>query len=296
MHPIEKKSGIPDSLDSVMEPSSILSLDEKIERLDEEYTEIEGLLLKGIRDCKIPHKTVLSWVQILPMTLKAQFSALLRTNAKALAEATSVDELFFIISPYSNALHPTFLEHLVKKFHDEKLRKRMTQYKEALYKFRKQTSVEEFMDKWVCTIPEGFQPFELKLSDEWRKKTLEDLEQLRIGFNRQKCCDGHMPYLKTVTTGCLAVVFALPKSCFPLKAVEDLVELSRENWIQQIITDSQRIIIGLESIESSGAQSNISDSNIQSSTQVGHKVPKGIKQSSDVEGKVLQCMRLWSRE
>jgi hypothetical protein len=268
---------VPDSLDSVMKPTSLLSLDEKIDRLDEEYTEIEELLLKRIKDHKTPHKKVLSWIQILPMKLKAQFAALLQTKAKSLADATSVDELFFIISPYSNALHPYLLEHLVKKFCDGDLSKRMTQYTKALCTFRQQTSVEEFIDKWVCTLPEGFQSFELKLGDEWRRRTLEDLEKLRIELNRQKCCNGHMPYLKTVTTGCMAMVVALPVCCFPLHPTEDLQIWSRENQVLriQIHTETQRtIIVAMEASEAITAHGNIIGGTIQDKSTI-QEVSKG---------------------
>jgi hypothetical protein len=92
-------------------PGSI-SLEEEIERLDEEYTEIESLVLEMIREHKIPHKTMLKWIQVLPMTLKSQFSELLQRNAKALSNASNVDELFLIVSPYWNSLHPTLLVHV----------------------------------------------------------------------------------------------------------------------------------------------------------------------------------------
>ena len=98
------------------------SLEEEIERLDEEYTEIESLVLEMIKEHKVPHKTMLKWIQVLPMTLKSQFSELLQRNAKALCSASSVDELFLIVSPYWNSLHPTLLVHLIKKLANEGLK------------------------------------------------------------------------------------------------------------------------------------------------------------------------------
>ena len=125
------------------------SLDEEIEQLDNEYTEIESLVLETIKLRNVPHQTMLKWVQVLPMTLKPQFSELLRTQAKSLISASSVDELFMILSPYWNSLHPTLLEHLIKKLVDEKLNTRMKQYMESLRNFRMRTTLGDFVDKWT---------------------------------------------------------------------------------------------------------------------------------------------------
>ena len=64
------------SITPATEPSSSIStsLEEEIERLDEEYTEIKSLVLKTIKCRNVPHKTMLEWIQVLPMTLKSQFS------------------------------------------------------------------------------------------------------------------------------------------------------------------------------------------------------------------------------
>ena len=204
------------------------SLEEKIEQLDEEYTEIESLVLQTIKDRKVPHKTMLGWIQVLPMTLKSQFSELLQRNAKALSNASNVDKLFIIISPYWNSLHPTLLSHLVKKLADEKLKSRMKKYTDDLCKFHIHTRLGDLIEKWAGGVPPGFDEFVLELGEEWREKTVEDFEQFRIRLSRQQCIGGHMIYMKKVKPGSIFVELALPQCCFPLTFDRDMQEFLKE--------------------------------------------------------------------
>lgn len=192
------------------------SIDEKITKLEEEYVEIESLVLEAIGMENIPVKKMLRWVQVLPMTLKAQFSELLRTQAKAMSTASNTDELFFILSQYWNSLHPSLLEHIVSKLQNASLKERMSGYMNDLRTFRSCTSLGEFVDKWVGRVPPGLDEFIMELGEEWKGRTMNDLEQFRLQLSRQKCFSGQMPYMKKAVSGSILVVFGISSSIFPL--------------------------------------------------------------------------------
>ena len=222
--------------------SPSISIEEQIEQLDEEYTEIESLLLETIKHHSIPHKTMLKWIQVLPMALKSQFSELLQRNAKALSNASSVDELYIIVSPYWNSLHPTLLEHLIKKLADGKLRSRMNKYTDKLRKFRVRTKLGDFIEKWVGGAPPGFDDFVVELGEEWRERTVEDLEQFRIRLCRQQCIGGHMTYMKKVIPGSVFVELALPHCRFPLVFDEVTQKFLREENVHGVYLNRQCIL------------------------------------------------------
>jgi hypothetical protein len=222
-------------------PGSI-SLEEEIERLDEEYTEIESLVLEMIKKHKIPHKKMLNWIQILPMTLKSQFSELLQRNAKALSNASNVDELFLIVSPYWNSLHPALLVHLIKKLDNKRLNGRMRKYTDDLRKFRIRTQLGDFIEKWAGGIPPGFDEFVLELGEEWRERTVEDLENFRIHLSRQQCIGGNMTYMKKVMPGSIFVAFTLPQCCFPLGFDKDTRKFLREENVLGVYVGGQCIL------------------------------------------------------
>ena len=256
------------------------SLEEEIEQLDEEYTKIESLVLETIKKLKVPHTTMLQWVQVLPLALKAQFSEILRMQAKELSSASNVDELFMILSPYWNSLHPTLLEHLVKKLADDNLNTRMKHYTERLQNFRLRTTLGNFIDKWIHGIPPGFNEYVLKLGEGWRDKTMEDLNQFMIGLSRQQCFERHIAYLNKVTAGCLAVVIAFPQCCFPLRPDDELKHYLQENMVLHILTES-KCVLNLQGNEGSH---DVSESSDKESTNVPSEKGKYCSLAKGVHG------------
>ena len=218
-HP-PQSSPSPSSVHTMGKPSN--NLDVEIKRLDQEYIKIEGLVLETIKYREVPLRQLLNWVQLLPVTLRTQFADILRMQAKTLLDASSVDELFFILSSYWNSFHPDLLEHVINKLGDEDLKARMNHYLDDLYHFRIRTTLGEFMDKWVGEIPPGYHEFVLELGEEWREKTVEDLEQFRIRLSRlQSFGGGHMSFMKTAKSSSILVMFALPQHLFPINLTQN---------------------------------------------------------------------------
>ena len=220
-----------------------VDIHEKIAKLEKEYVEIESLVLETIGEENVPVKKMLQWVQVLPMVLKAQFSELLQTQAKAMSTASNTDELFFILSQYWNSLHPSLLEHLVKKLQNAILKDRMSCYMKELQTFRSNTTLSEFVDKWVGRVPPGLDEFIMELGDEWKTRTMHDLEQFRIQLSRQKCFSGQMPYVKKVISGSIFLVFGISCSVFPLNFKREAIwSLLKENHVLRVLVEGKCIL------------------------------------------------------
>ena len=147
-----------------------------------------------------------------------------------------------ILSPYWNTLHPTLLEHLIKKLADENLKARIKRYIVELRKFRIHTRLGDFIEKWMGGVPPGFDEFTMELGEEWREKTVEDLEQFRIRLSRQQCIGGHMMYMKKATSGSVLVVFALPQCCFPMSFEENTQTFLREEHVLGVYVGGQSML------------------------------------------------------
>ena len=220
-----------------------LDIHDKIAKLEEEYVEIESLVLETIGDENVPVKKMLKWVQVLPMVLKAQFSDFLQTQAKAMSTASNTDELFFILSQYWNSLHPCLLEHLVKKLQNTILKDRISCYMKELQTFRSSTTLGEFVDKWVGRVPPGLDEFIMEVGDEWKTRTMHDLEQFRIQLSRQKCFSGQMPYMKKVISGSIFLVFGISHSVFPLNfKSKAILNLLKENHVLRVVVEGKCIL------------------------------------------------------
>ena len=224
------------------EPSNGLSV--VIERLDEQYIEIEQLVFKTIKRRKVPLDDILDWIRFPPLPLRTQFADLVQTRVKLLATVSSVDELFFILSSYWNSLHPDILEYLIRKLGDEDLKTRMERYMDDLRRFRIQTTLGDFLDKWIGEIPPGYQEFVLELGEEWRKKTVEDFKKFQTRLSRlQSFGGGHMSFMKTAKSSSVLVVLALPEHLFPINLRQQAIhDLLRDEKVMRVIVDGQSIL------------------------------------------------------
>ena len=214
-----------------------------IERLDKEYIEIEQLVFKAIKRQKVPLEDMLNWIKFPPLTLRSQFADLVQARVKLLANVSSIDELSFVLSSYWNSLHPDPLGYLINKLEDTDLKVRMDRYMEDLHHFRLQTTLGDFLDKWVGEIPSGYQEFVLELGEEWRKKTVEDFEQFRIRLSRlQSFGGGHMSFMKTAKSSSILVALALPAHLFPLNLRQKAIHnFFQDENIVRMMVDEQYI-------------------------------------------------------
>ena len=228
---------------TVAEPSSSVNVNVVIERLDKEYIEIEKLVFKSIKRRKVPLEDMLDWIRFPPIALRTQLTDLIQTRPKLLINVSSIDELFLILSSYWNLLHPDLLVYLVKQLEDTDLKARMDRYMENLHHFRLQTTLGDFLDKWVGEIPSGYQEFVLELGEEWRKKTVEDFEQFRIRLSRlQSFGGGHMSFMKTAKSSSILIMLALPAHLFPLNLRQKaLHHFFQDEAIVKMMVDGQYV-------------------------------------------------------
>ena len=199
----------------------------------------------------MPLDDILDWIRFPPMTLRTQFADLVQSRAKILANVSSVDELFFILSSYWNSLHPYLLEYLISKLEDEDLKARMERYADDLRRFRIQTTLGDFLDKWVGGIPPGYKEFVLELGEEWREKTVEDFEKFQTRLSRLQCFGGgHMSFMKTAKSSSILVVLALPEVLFPINLRQTVVHsFLRDESIVRMMVDGQ-CVLNLEKLVS----------------------------------------------
>ena len=213
----------------------------QIDQLDQQYIEIETLVLETIKVHEVPLDKVLNWIRFPPASLRTQFAEILRQQARVISSSTSIDELFSFLSSYWNLFHPALLQHLVNKLGDEDLKARMDRYMKDLYYFRIRTTLGDFLDKWVGEIPPGYKEFVLEVGEEWRERTVEDFEQFRICLSRlHSFGGGHMSFLKMAKSSSILVVFALPAVLFPLNLRQEVAHnFLRDESIVRVMVDGQ---------------------------------------------------------
>jgi len=159
-----------------------------------------------------------------PVSLKLQCDELLQSQAARLSRVSSINELFFILSPYWDFLNPNLLAHLAHRFGDDETIRLVDEYFAELKEFRMQTKINNFIEKWTGTLLPDTQEVVMKLGDNWKEKSLEQsVEELRIKFSRKHCFADYVMPLKgellfyprlVIAIACALTIMCRNSSCW----------------------------------------------------------------------------------
>ena len=189
-----------------------LSLEEEIKQFEEKYSDLVVYVRDAFKAGRVTLIMVQNCLLQLPVSLKLQCAKFLQNQASQIVGASSIDELFFILSPHWDFLNPSLLAHLAHKFGDDQVKKSVDTYLAELKEFRMRTKINDFIDKWTGTDLPDTQDFVMELEDNWGEQSLEQLEKLRIKFSRKRCFEDFVMPLKKIKVSSVDAVFSLPKS------------------------------------------------------------------------------------
>ena len=130
-----------------------LSLEEEIKQFEEKFEDLVDYVLSAFKRGGVSLPRVLKCLRQLPVSLKRQFGEFLQSQAARLSRVSSIDELFFILSPYWDFLNPSLLAHLAYRFGDDETIRLVDEYLAELREFRMHTKINNFIDMWTGTLP-----------------------------------------------------------------------------------------------------------------------------------------------
>ena len=84
----------------------------------------------------------------LPQSIRRDHLQFITENLSNLQAATSIDQLFMYLDLYTSFLDYSLLDHIVKRYGSEKMKKAMREYVQDLTEFRKITTVEQLVRNW----------------------------------------------------------------------------------------------------------------------------------------------------
>ena len=217
------------------EQAQPLSLEDEINQFEQKFEDLVDNVLSGFKTGGVSFKRVLKCLRQLPVSLKLQFGEFLQSQAARLSRASSIEKLFFILSPYWDFLNPSLLAHLAYRFGDDQTIRSVDEYLEELREFRMRTNINNFIDKWTGTPLPDTQEMIMELGDNWKEKSLEQLEELRMEVSRKRCFGNYAMLLKGIRVSSVDAVFSLPESVdIHSLELESLWEFFQEHQILRI--------------------------------------------------------------
>ena len=169
--------------------------------------------------------------------VKGQAGVLLSNNFTAIESSHNSDRLFTYLSNIQawDFLHPQLLEYLVQELGNDDAKRSMEGYKSGLVRFRRTTKMRQ-LSGWFGRITESstFQKIVLSLGSDWKEKTYEEFEELRVSLLRQEVFFQSSLHLCGVLTGSLFVALVIPKS----GDVAAMMKMLGEHQLLKFLMDS----------------------------------------------------------
>ena len=129
----------------------------------------------------------------------------------------TITDIWIELNDYLNFLNHEILQHILRKFKNAELQKRMDAYRVKINTFFRNTRICDFIDCWPlhgCKAPvEKLQHFiEIKSCKDWETCTLEDLDNLKERLATKLLLPKFILILEKASSGSLAVTFSIPPS------------------------------------------------------------------------------------
>ena len=166
-----------------------------------------------------------------------------RTND--IYEAESVRMIFNILREYCSYFNYDIIHHLVDKFCDAVLKKRMLDYRDSLESFEKTTSVDIFLCA-VSTHQEGavykaFSRMVAKINKPASKCSLHEIRQLNESLARDAYIHPYSVFIESVAESSVLVVLRIPQSCVVWVGVAMTPDFMQAHHLTDVSIDGKDI-------------------------------------------------------
>ena len=155
-------------------------------------------------------KTFLDEKQVPLLSLKRYLIDLLEEDHEKLLQATTIDKLFQLISPYYCFLNTAVLGNIIDKFIGEPLKHQLEEYERQLDDFKESTSMSLLQEiSPQCSPSVGLPQVTIKLAKCWQSVTIKRFQRLvEQIFEENSTALANI----TVKTGCICVTWLARKS------------------------------------------------------------------------------------
>ena len=176
-------------------------------------------LKNAIRECLERQRVLVSKVADVLTSLSPDFDEqhkklFTKRHIRALYRAANISEQFGIMNPHWNYLDPSLLEHLVKKFRLEVMKRQIEGYKSDLHQFRKKTPLNLFCRTQRRKRRRSQEDFKKMVVEfDWPENvTLEDVEQFRQEYASEYSLHECAMMIAQIRSGSYIITWFIPES------------------------------------------------------------------------------------
>ena len=161
---------------------------DQIENLERQFCSLSGSILEELNDRKIDVKQIRKHIMSLPYRLKREVSQPLIDHASEIRQKMDMDRLImYLDATIWNFIDYLLLEHIIRQFGSQELRREMEKYLTDLTRFFKQTTVSQLIKYWPGRreTPPNYCELTIRINMDPDRCTLEQLNLLRKDVCKQ---------------------------------------------------------------------------------------------------------------
>lgn len=212
-----------------------LTIKKEIDELKKKYETLTSDVLKVFKRRELSVEDIMQRIRQLPDPLKQRCSDFILAQASRLSRASSIDEIFLILSFYWDFLNPGLLVHLTDRF--DQARTLVDKYMKDLRGFRKRTKLKDLINLLTSPARPDSDQIVMVLKDEWKERSLEDFEEFRDKMSLKQRL---MMRFDGIIEGCMAAIFSTPKAVD--LELENLHEFFQEHQILRVFLNGACIV------------------------------------------------------
>ena len=188
----------------------VCDIEKEIEELENQFFDVVAKAASSLENVHLSQLKMC--ITQLPVSVKYRHKKFLEDKLSAIDAAQSVGAVFAILGLYWDFLNCGLLTELVRRLGNDETKLLMLQYTEKLQRFRIKTKLGDFIGKWAQSNPPHIVEFKMEMGENWRDRTLEDLEEFRKRLARSMYVEEYALCMKGTEPGSIFITWALPSS------------------------------------------------------------------------------------
>ena len=248
-HADSTESFIPSTCSSAVDKRRVAEVKDCIDQLEDAFSDLisdtrSSMTEKESQDYKFLDR-LRDHLLVLPIAKKATHAKFFKENEDDIIKAESIRRLFAILSRYCNYSNYEILFHLVKKFGEDALKKKMLDYCESLKRFEMTTTVDVYLPAISAghEISKAFSRMVMKIKKPPSMCTLHDIRKFKEALAEKATIHSYCMYIESVAESSVEVVVRFPPDCIAWILAAMTPDFLCIHDLTEVVVDGQQLII-----------------------------------------------------
>ena len=219
----------------------------EIEKFEEEFSNLKSDTREFLSDKESQDPKFLARFRDhlldLPVSKRTFHAKFFYKNEDEIFKTETIERIFAILHRYCNYFNYDIILHLVKKFCDAVLKKRMLDYRDSFQSFEIDTTINIFLAA-ISASPEmceAFSRMAARIDKSANECTLHEVRQVKEAIANTASLHTYSVYIESVAESSVLVVLRIPLSCVEWVGVAMTPDFMQAHHLTEVSIDGRDI-------------------------------------------------------